>query len=43
MDLPGAQYRVRLTQSPAAVDDRLILLMVEIQAELKGRRLQVLM
>ena len=39
MDLPGAQYRVRLTQSPAAVDDHLILLMVEIRAERHGRRL----
>ena len=28
MDLPGAQYRVTLTQSPAAIDDHLLLLMV---------------
>ncbi len=33
MDLPGAQYRVTLTQSPAAVDEHLVLLMVEIRAE----------
>ncbi len=35
MDLPGAQYRVTLTQSPAAIDDHLLLLMVEVQAERK--------
>jgi len=40
MDLPGAQYRVTLTQSPAAIDDHLLLLMVEVQAERNGRRLQ---
>jgi ketosteroid isomerase-like protein len=39
MDLPGAQYRVTLTQSPAAIDDHLLLLMVEVQAERNGRRL----
>lgn len=40
MDLPAAQYRVTLTQSPAAIDDHLLLLMVEVQAERNGRRLQ---
>ncbi len=35
MDLPAAQYRVTLTQSPAAIDDHLLLLMVEVQAERK--------
>ena len=39
MDLPGAQYRVTLTQSPAEIDDHLLLLMVEVQAERNGRRL----
>jgi ketosteroid isomerase-like protein len=39
MDLPGAQYRVTLTQSPAAIDEQLVLLMVEIRAERDGRRL----
>ena len=39
MDLPGAQYRVTLTQSPAAIDDHLLLLMVEVRAERNGRRL----
>jgi ketosteroid isomerase-like protein len=39
MDLPGAQYRVTLTQSPAAIDDHLLLFMVEVQAERNGRRL----
>ena len=39
MDLPGAQYRVKLTQSPAAIDEQLVLLMVEIRAERAGRRL----
>ena len=37
MDLPGAQYRVTLTQSPATIDDHLLLLMVEVQAERNGR------
>ena len=40
MDLPAVQYRVTLTQSPAAIDDHLLLLMVEVQAERNGRRLQ---
>ena len=40
MDLPAAQYRVTLTQSPAAIDDHFLLLMVEVQAERNGRRLQ---
>ncbi len=39
MDLPGAQYSVMLTQSPAAIDDHLVLLMVEVQAERNSRRL----
>ena len=39
MDLPGAQYRVTLTPSPATIDDHLLLLMVEVQAERNGRRL----
>ena len=39
MDLPGAQYRVTLTQSPAAIDDHLLLLMVQVQAERNGRQL----
>jgi hypothetical protein len=39
MDLPSAQYRVRLTQSPAAIDEQLVLLMVEIRAERDSRRL----
>jgi ketosteroid isomerase-like protein len=39
MDLPAARYRVRLTQSPAAIDDHLVLLMVEVRAERDGRRL----
>jgi ketosteroid isomerase-like protein len=37
MDLPGARYRVALTQAPAAVDGHLVLLMVEIRAQ-RGRR-----
>jgi len=40
MDLPAAQYRVTLTQSPAAIDDHLLLLMAKVQAERNGRRLQ---
>jgi ketosteroid isomerase-like protein len=39
MDLPGAQYRVALTQSPVAIDEHLVLIMVEVQAERGGRRL----
>ena len=39
MDLPGAQYRVTLTQSPVTIDERLVLIMVEIRAERDGRRL----
>jgi ketosteroid isomerase-like protein len=39
MDLPTAQYHVTLTQSPAAVDEHLVLLMVEIRAEREDRRL----
>jgi hypothetical protein len=39
MDLPGAKYRVTLTQSPVAIDEHLILLMVEIRAERDGRQL----
>ena len=39
MDLPGAQYRVTLTQSPAVVDEHLVLLMVEVRAQRDGRRL----
>jgi hypothetical protein len=38
-DLPSAQYRVTLTQSPAAIDEQLVLLMVEIRAERDSRRL----
>ena len=33
MDLPAAQYRVTRTQSPAAIDEHLLLLVVEIRAE----------
>ena len=39
MDLPGAQYRATLTQSPVTIDERLVLIMVEIRAERDGRRL----
>jgi ketosteroid isomerase-like protein len=39
MDLPGARYRVTLTQSPAAIDEHLVLLMVQVRAERDGRRL----
>ena len=39
MDLSEAQYRVTLTQSPATIDDHLVLLMVEVQAQRDGRRL----
>src|SRR4029453_6770283 len=39
VDLPGAQYRVTLTQSPAVVDEHLVLLMVEVRAQRDGRRL----
>ena len=39
MDLPAARYRVTLTQSPAAIDEHLVLLMVEVRAERDGRRL----
>jgi len=39
MDLPGARYRVTLTQSPAAIDEHLILLMVEVRAKRGGRQL----
>jgi ketosteroid isomerase-like protein len=39
MDLPGAQYRVALTQSPVAIDEHLVLIMVEVRAERDGRRL----
>ena len=39
MDLPRAQYRVTLTQSPAAIDEHLVLVMVEVQAERDNRRL----
>lgn len=39
MDLPSAQYRATLTQSPAAIDEHLVLLMVEIRAERNSRRL----
>ena len=40
MNLPAAQYCVTLTQSSAAIDDHLLLLMVEVQAERNGWRMQ---
>ena len=40
MDLPAARYRVTLTQSPVTVDEHLVLVMVEVQAERNSRRLQ---
>ena len=39
MDLPAVSYRVTPTQAPVALEDDLILLMVEVRAERDGRRL----
>ena len=39
MDLPAVRYRVGLTQSPVAIEDDLVLLMVEVHAERDDRRL----
>jgi ketosteroid isomerase-like protein len=39
MNLPAVSYRVTLTQAPVALEDDLILLMVEVRAERDGRRL----
>ncbi|MEP6650399.1 MAG: nuclear transport factor 2 family protein [Lapillicoccus sp.] len=39
MNLPAVRYRVRQTQSPVAIEDDLILLMVEVTAERGDRRL----
>lgn len=40
MDLPAASYQVTPTQSPATIEDGLVLLMVEVQAVRADRRLQ---
>ena len=39
MDLPAVRYRVGPTQSPVAIEDDLVLLMVEVHAERDDRRL----
>lgn len=39
MDLPAVRYRVVPTQSPVAIEDDLVLLMVEVHAERDDRRL----
>lgn len=39
MNLPAVSYRVTTTQDPVALEDDLILLMVEVRAERDGRRL----
>ena len=39
MDLPAVRYRVGPTQSPVAIEDDLVLLMVEVHAEREDRRL----
>ena len=39
MDLRAVSYRVTPTQAPVALEDDLILLMVEVRAERDGRRL----
>ena len=40
MDLPAVRYRVSPTQSPVAIEDDLVLLMVEVHAERDDRRLE---
>lgn len=40
LDLPAVRYRVNPTQSPVAIDDDLVLLMVEVHAERDDRRLE---
>ena len=40
MDLPAVRYRVVPTQSPVAIEDDLVLLMVEVHAERDDRRLE---
>jgi len=39
MNLPAVSYRVTPTQSPVALEDDLVLVMVEVQAERDDRRL----
>jgi ketosteroid isomerase-like protein len=39
MNLPAVSYRVTPTQAPVALENDLILLMVEVRAERGGRRL----
>ena len=39
MDLPSVRYRVGPMQSPVAIEDDLVLLMVEVHAERDDRRL----
>ena len=39
MDLPAVRYRVGPTQSPVAIEDDLVLLMVEVHAERDDRPL----
>ena len=39
MNLPAVSYRVSPTQAPIALEDDLVLLMVEVRAERDGRRL----
>jgi len=39
MDLPAVRYRVGPTQSPVAIEEDLVLLMVEVHAERDDRRL----
>src|SRR5690349_25154261 len=39
MNLPAVSYRVAPTQSPVALEDDLVLVMVEVQAERGDRRL----
>ena len=40
MDLAAVRYRVSPTQSPVAIEDDLVLLMVEVHAERDDRRLE---
>jgi ketosteroid isomerase-like protein len=40
MDLPAVRYRVSATQSPVAIEDDLVLIMVEVHAERDDRRLE---
>lgn len=39
MDLPGARFSVELTQRPVLVSPELVMIMVEVRAERKGRKL----